>query len=300
MIEFEIDVYGQYARFSALADVVEAAAARGTAFGRSKVIDWLGDLDINADRDLFIRTEELADRADGDSLEQAVGFVFDLLADRSRVLGDRYPFRQSVDSLTRTTIQTSFYLDILSMTLAHAYKIETGPDRPTYVFEQVVAGLFHDRGWMSVHTGKFRGNFDETLHEMGKEVSIDMNPEAAIHSRRANDDKVDVLAHFPWRDDRPGRLTAISQVTLEKSSGWERKAKEPSPRSWAKYMHDEIEPISFFAVPHHIEPRQYQRLIETTQSIPLDRLRVVMSVESMPSGASAIRNAVDGTSVSFP
>ena len=293
MIDFEADIYGQYARFSAVADLLEISALRGKSVSVETAIDWLSDVGIKPRDDLLLTDDGLADFDDGDAFEQSAAIVFDLLRDRAQTLNELYPFEITTGDIRKRDIDSSVYADVLALTLAHAYRIDTAPDRPTEVFERVVSNFFGERGWLSVHSGKFRGKFDANLVKIGQAIQIEMHPSAAPKSRYENDGKVDVVANFPWLDDRQGRLTAITQATLEKSSGWAKKANEPSPQKWRSWMNDHVEPLVFFAVPHHIEPKHFVDLLQSSQAILLDRLRLVLSISELPPETSTIRHHVE-------
>src|SRR5690606_3073803 len=129
----------------------------------------------------------------------------------------------------------SIYSHILALTIAHAHRLQTAV-RPAEVFEEIVAEYFKAIGWSAAQVGKNRGSFSAALEEVGKATGLRLAPSAAPHSRRANDDKVDVLAHFNLGDNRSGRLTMIGQATVGRSSDWEKKSDEPSARIWGKYL----------------------------------------------------------------
>lgn len=294
-----MEAYGQYARFSAIADVLELSALKGRTVRRAHVIDWLRDAAMSISSDLMIPEEELDGRR-SDDYELPCTALFDLFAERMGTIGSLYPFSVTTRelSLRRGMHKEGIYTQLLALTVAHAHDVKTRA-KPTVVFERLVSEAFRRRGWKSVCVGASRGKLQDSLVTASKQTNLPLRTSGAPHSRRANDDKIDVLAHFSLADSRPGRFTAIGQVTLEKSSGWARKAQEPPVRIWADYMNEPILPYKFLAVPHHVENRYFLRLTRETNAIVLDRLRMALMLRSPHPEMTAIFNAVVKARVEF-
>lgn len=285
MLQFEVDRYGKFARFTNIADILEMAARKGRRVNKSKVEAWLKDLGVTAKRDLLLEEGQL-------SMTEAVDLVFDVLDERSSILGNLYPFSTSRGVLSCLRRAPCTYYDILGLTLAHAHRIAT-KHAPTDLFEKVVEAALEETGWKAAQVGEGRTTFRTTLAKAGSAIGVATSPDAAVHSRAANDEGADVIARLPmFRDERDTHFLVVGQATIEKSTGWEKKANEVKPRRWRKYLGSELEPVRFFAVPHHVESLSFAKVVEGTECIVLDRLRLAQMLRSPPKGTRTIWNAV--------
>lgn len=266
------DIYGSYARFSAVADFLELHALRTPR--------------------RYIRVPDLERRLDTDSIRlntplvptptdagQAAGIVFSILEERVRILGAEYPFTVTRrDGLRARYKSVGVYRVLLALTAAHAYRIRTLD--PKQLFESLVARALTTLGLRAATTGTSRrrrvGSFSTMLGTACSAIGLVASPDAAVISSAAQDEKVDTLAHLDLGDQRCGRWTFIGQATVAESTEWERKAAEPKPKLWRNLITDTHDPAPFLAVPHHVEPRHLENLHERAHAIVLDRLRLAL------------------------
>jgi len=281
MLEFEIDRYGKFARFTNIADLLELAALKGRRVSKAKVAGWLDNLDIGPTKDLFLDDTEF-------DHTEAAELVFDILREREELLGSRYPFTLEGNDFQCPSRTACPYLDVLGITVAHAHRVQT-ECQPADLFENIVTEALIAKGWKAARVGEGRVRFATTLAEAGKTIGLSTYPNAAVHSRAANDEGVDVVARLPMFEDQHNEhLVLLGQATIEKSTGWGKKASEVSTKRWKKYLGTELEPVRFFAVPHHIEHREFRRLLEGIDCLILDRLRLVQMLDTLPSNIRAV------------
>ncbi len=291
-IQPTIDAYGRYARASNLADHLELLALQGQPMSRATLADlisdraWVAKLDELFDpgplklRGDFEEPDEDAEAGTGE--EQGVtqaGRVFDVLDERSDLLDELYPFVVS-DRLeirdSSADVRESSYVALLAMTLAHAHGIETEHD-PKQVLEDVVVSALATRGLAAVNVGAISReghNFPETVRRSGTAVGLRATPEAAVTLTHAKEEGVDALAHLPWEDTRTGAWVFVGQATCRKSDGWSAKMAEPKPETWRLMLNSGVLPLAFLAVPHHVEPVHWAKLVQDGHGIVLDRIRL--------------------------
>jgi len=264
------DIYGSYARFSAVADFLELLALKTSGrFVREP------DLERRLDND-NIRLKTPLGGAHADA-SQAAGTVFTILEERARILGRRYPFEVTRrDGLRVRTRAIGPYRVLLALTAAHAYRVRCAD--PKKLFEGLVARALKKLGLRTTTTGtsqrRGRGGFATVLATACADVGLEATLDKEIVSSAAQDEKVDTLAHLDLQDKRRGRWTFIGQVTIAESTEWERKASEPKPKLWRELLTDTHAPSPFLAVPHHVEPLHWESLHRHQEAIVLDRLRL--------------------------
>lgn len=295
MIEPAVDAYGGYARASALADYLELLALQERSLTREELADLIEDNGWRArlqelfrsPHDAAIEFDEIeeADLAEEEEIEieeepalLAATRAFDVLAERADALADAYPFEigPRLEARAERAGESELYLALLALTVAHAYTIEC-PHDPTRVFEDSVAATLASLGLLAVNLGEVArrsASFPEAIIAAGATIELAPTPDAATYRIRAQDERVDALAHFWLRDGRPGQWTFIGQATCAKSEDWPRKLSEPAPAAWRLYLNTLIEPTPFLAVPHHIESRNFYYLMERDQRMVLDRPRL--------------------------
>lgn len=280
----EVDTYGPYARASLIADYVELLALKGPV-RRAVVADFLADAGWNLA--LIQPSEWGAGDSEEQGLSEAVdearevaSIVFDQMAERNRGLRGRYPFEITGDSVSCDTginRENNAYLAMLSLTVAHAFDVDSA-HRPDEVFEHTVTALMRQRGVASVGFGSLRrraGTFERALRCACSELGLKAVPAAAAKSTRAYDKGVDVLGHMTWEDDvRFSSWVFLGQVTVGRSDTWETKIKEPSSRTWSRFVGIRNEPMRFLAVPHHVERNTMDMLASDGDALVLDRIRL--------------------------
>ena len=301
----EPDTYGRYARASLLADYVELLALKGQPVRRATVADFLADNEAGWDLDLIQapRNEHPGERADdlaerNDLADERASIVFQQLDERLHVLVDQYPFQIADEQVSLdpgVDRESNAYVAVLSLTIAHAFQVES-PSPPEVLFEEIVTNVLRARGLPTVGLAAVRrgaGSFEEALRIACERIELKAAPDAAARRRRAHDGGVDVLCHLGWEQDlRPGSWGFIGQVTVARSDSWEQKIKEPSPTPWAQRIGTRVPPMPFLAVPHHVEGQMMEMLTDSGQAIVLDRLRLVRFKEEIKANELEIIRAV--------
>lgn len=304
MLVIDFDIYGRYARFSALADFLELLALRGGAPKEEKLAELISDADWSI-AEAFLaegETRPLARRRE-DAKDQARS-VFAALEERAELLGDKWPFRLDGSGIVGDgrDPRSDPYVALLSITLAHAYGLAT-PNTPEDVFEDTVADVFGHRDLLVSNFGRVaRGaaTFEEALMAAGVDVRLMPTPEAAVRKVYAQDDKVDTLCHLWWGDARVGLWCLIGQATCAKSEEWEKKIKEPSPYAWSKLLNVEPFPLPFLAIPHHVEGGHLSKLVQDSLAIVVDRLRLVNFKAGARADETTLIDAVMATEIEEP
>lgn len=289
-IQAELDLYGAYARGSALADFVEVCALRGIALSKSD----LETLDRKSSwfrktRGMFTRDVDDELDEDGDEVPWA-DWTWSILQQRSDELGELYPFSVTSDDLVASSdAAVSDYVRLLSVTLAHAYGVTATVD-PRTLFELLVVGALGQIGALSfgMGTATTRGaSFPVQLSAAGKALGFAAQPSPNPAHRFAKDGGVDAIARLGWIDQRLGNFFFIVQVTCAASTEWERKISEPRIDHWYRYMNESTLPISGLAVPHHVEDGHFELLIGQTKTV-VDRLRLVGRLPAALAGESEL------------
>lgn len=286
-VSLDSEVYGGFARFSAVADFLELCALKSKRLVRQPDLErWFEKEGIRLASPLGPNAEDAA---------QSAAIVFDTLRERAQILGGLYPFEVSAKHglLARKKAVGSYRL-LLALTAGHAHSISCG--EPTQLFEGFVARVLVARGLRAAITGTSRRRdgtgFAGMLDAACKSVGLTATPDAVVISASAKDENVDVLAHLDWNDPRPGRWTFIGQATIARSHEWEGKAAEPSPKAWGRLVTDTLQPRAFLAVPHHVERQHLTALHERDEAIMLDRLRLVQTTVKLTTEDRALVAAV--------
>ena len=82
------------------------------------------------------------------------------------------------------------------------------------------------------------------------------------------------MGHLFFGDHRPGLWTFIGQVTCGSSDTWKGKIREPSEPMWKLLLNTGSSPVGFLAVPHHVEPAFLSKVVQDSDRLVLDRLRL--------------------------
>jgi len=205
--------------------------------------------------------------------------VFASIAERAQNLGKRYPFDAQTTRLTYLGPKdlAEPYLVLLALTIAHAYALPTGFDVPHY-FEKVLTRALTKRGLTACNVWEARqsvGNLYDAVRIIGRECAFNVTPEAAVIRTQAQEEGVDVVAHFEWGDTRPAHWAYIFQATCARSDAWPAKLMEPSEDMWRKMLGLYHSPRALLAVPHHVSAEMLAYLAERdSDRMVLDRLRL--------------------------
>lgn len=301
-ISADIDAYGTYARFSALADFLEVCAVKQARVGSERLADLISDNRWQL-RDIFVGPDD-DDEAEADRLpvrldsaREAADSVFSVLKERADALEEGYPFQfkeSHIELKPNTKPKDHPYLKLLAITITHAFQLCKDPD-PTRVFETVVADSLRSLVNNVVDfSGVRRGasSFEEALEEAASMMGLVAKPKSAWRSSRAQDSGVDTIGHLSWGDDRGGVWSVIGQATCARSDAWERKLSEPKPGRWREFLNVRPAPMVFLAVPHHVEASHLNSLVQDERGIVLDRLRLARSRTDSVDGEETLVEAV--------
>lgn len=312
-IKLNRDAYGVNARASAIADFLELACLAGVTLSEEDLRDRLRDSGTKLPPEKYvlfaapgddIGDDDDDDDASTDAYADSARRVFELVKERSRILGARYPFKISLNKLKLNTTQHGEpYLSLLAMAVAHAHVL-TIPGDPKRLFEETVARILRSRGWKAANLGKAskaqKGQpFAKALKAVSRECDLVLGTGTALVSSAANDEGVDTIAHDSWEDSRVGRWILIGQATFEKSDGWHRKVREPSPILYSKLFKEDVAPQPFLAVPYHVEPKHLEKLVQDSGKVVLDRLRLARFDPGVSAEERAILMSVRSCAVEY-
>lgn len=277
VIEPNIDIYGKYARISALADYIEIAALADIRITEASLADMIVDNEwVRRPVRQFITPENVNE--DPGELSKN---IFALLRERRAVLGDTYPFEEAGKSLRKRADTPEpvecRYTALLALTAVHAWKIPCSV-KPEPTLEHVVMSVLVELGLDAINIGATDrdGGFKDAVINGGQHLGLQPMSDPMPRSKSAKDAGVDTLAGAVWRDGRPGgHWIFIGQVTVAQSSQWKVKLAQPEPPRWAKFLQEPLHPQAFLAVPHHVEIDYLRELLESQRGLILDRLRIV-------------------------
>jgi hypothetical protein len=314
LIEPRRDAYGAEADTSHLADYLELLALSGQPLKEADLADYLADSTwVVRSRELFVSPqptdEPTEDEDEGgpqpSPSEIAAGDVFAFVAERADALGALYPFVIEGSALTVVDPLADIhlpYLALLSITVAHHYKVDTAHEVER-VFERIVADVMTARGLATVDTGaagRGQGNFRQLVEKVGEAIELVPAPEAASSRRYANEEGVDTVSHLSWGDQRTGHWIFLGQATCARSNEWARKIKEPDPRQWGPLLSSVVDPVAYLAVPHHVESHHLLNISQATGRLVLDRIRLVRYLGALTADQEAVLRAVRAQPVYSP
>lgn len=283
-LEPNIDAYGSRARTCALADFVELWALGNQHPSMADLGDYIGDAAWGRKmQELYTPppaapTQPEYDEDISENASAAARRVFDVLEERGRLLGDRYPFNLVNGRLYFIGARESPYLVPFAITIAHAYRIAVAHPVED-VFEETVTRVLARCARRAVNFSRVRSahpDFDLALLDAGDQIGLRVTPRAMNRAIHANDEKVDVIVHLDWRDDRVGAWTMIGQVTCAVSDEWGGKLQEVPVPGWQRYLGQTILPQPFLAIPHHIDADHLYNLVAGHARLVVDRIRVVL------------------------
>lgn len=303
-ISMNIDQYGKYARASALADFVELAALRAGTFALADLdlalerAGWYrqrrGLFTVNPDVDLgAVEDLELGDGTEDPDDPDWGDWVRTILRQRSRVLGEEYPFKVSRDYVVASPgRETCDYVRLLIVTICHAYGARKDVvEDPRKLFELMIVSTFSAIGFASVGMGTATTQgkkFKEQLRLAATAVGLIAATEPYPAKVNAKDGGVDAIGVLNWNDLRPGQIVFLAQATLATSLDWEKKIREPRVDHWAAYLNERFHPLAMLAVPHHIEDEHFGWLVSPSATI-VDRLRLVGRLGPVLDGEDDLR-----------
>jgi hypothetical protein len=279
-----------------IADYCELLTLHNVVVRPDRLADFLEDMDWEL-RPALLRPGQARQDAQTLSAAEFADAVFEMIKDRGRVLGERYPFQiqgRTLQIVPGTALNECQYLAILAVATVHAYSLQCDHD-PKQVFESTVARTLANRSLSTSDFGAVRRNsasFEVALETACESIGFRANPEAVHRSYRAQDAGVDTLAHLTWADDRRGAFAWIGQVTCAKSDEWSRKLAEPKAPTWSRLLGIGSKPSVFLAVPHHVESDHLAKLVDESTDMVLDRLRLAAFMPALSDSERALVDAI--------
>lgn len=294
LIDPKIDIYGKDGRTGALADLLEFRAIKGNNMSVADLADLITEMGWTSKpkRQIIVEGDDENDAAD-----PLADQTFSLFDERREILGDRYPFELVFGRLQCKVgfdLTTSPYFALLAITIAHAWNVPCGDVTPEAVLEAVVAeALGQKMAAVGLGTGDRKGtSFVENLRDGATAIGLAAAPDPRPRRVRAKDAGVDTLAGFVWADRRPGHWVFIGQVTCGQTDIWTSKLTEPKPAIWKAYLQEALAPQRFLAVPHHVDARFFQFLHQQEEGLVVDRLRLVLALDTISPAVSPVMDAV--------
>lgn len=302
-IEINIDRYGIAGRVGALADFWEVAALGRVAITQSDIGDAIKDRDwTNLETNRVLGAGETAESrvrlpdAQDRAMEMAAR-VAASIQERSDVLGPLYPFRLTDGGTLRLkprfVRRKSAYLALLAAAVLHSWSVPTSL-RVEMIFERFVVGALSGHGLQAAGMGTATaGTFSARLREIADRLGLRADETRASRSVSAQDEGVDFVATLIWQDNRAGQWIWIGQATCAASDRWAEKLNEPSSTQWAQFLLEVVPPQPFLALPHHLEPKEFELLlIKGRSATVLDRLRLTSSAPRLTKEQVALVDAL--------
>lgn len=252
----------------------------GQQISRAGIADMIENNGWGAvDLDLTTGATNLADEQTG--ARNIASRVERLIRSRSMVLGALYPFElrgQKLAVRNGFDLDESPYVALLAICMLHAWGISASVN-VELAFERLVARSMTARGIPATQVGtSMSGTFVTRLETAASLLGLRADATAAARAVFAQDEGVDVLASNVWPDQRAGQWIWLGQATCASSDKWKAKITEPSPKQWEKFLLESIRPAAFLAVPHHVDDRVFEWLLQKgNDATVLDRLRLVLS-----------------------
>ncbi len=303
LLEPRIDAYGSKGRVAALLDFAELWALGGAPPSVAGLIDYIDDngwLRRMSEHYEEIGIPEDPDDGEADfgtSREMAATRLTNLVGERKILLERRYPFEIEEGRLAYRG-DGEEYLYLLAVTVAHAFSDLLDCPDPTDVFPRTVVRALSSRSLLTADVGACRAagtGFASTVKAVADAIELRSTVHSGMVAVSANDEGVDVVAHFPWDADRPGTWVFLGQVTCAKSDRWEAKLDEVAGARWQRYLNLANSPYEFLAVPHHVDYGHLTYLCQKNRGVVLDRLRLAPWIGELSTEERAILDVVRGT-----
>lgn len=273
--------YGGRMVLSSLADWVEWAALA------SAVLPWPTTVDAIEDAlgwDTY--QSKLTGERFSDELPIPLGDALrNVIEDRVRVLGWRYPFRfddrGQLQLRADRDVKKSAYIALLQISLLKSWADfdNAAFQACTKLLEHIAAEAFRRTGCDSaiVGTSVNGGGFEAKLEKIAEELAVRVDSASAAHSKAAKDERVDVVAGRFFRDGRKGEVFILVQATCAKNEQWESKLSCIPLSRWRSYFLEQFSPIGFLAVPYHVSDEDAALLTSLGGGRSfLDRTRLVL------------------------
>ena len=293
-ILLDLNSYGKYARRSFVADFIEVTAWRRLV-RIAEVADLLADRDQRLPLEQFVDLESIEPQDGGaeDSepartdrgetqrrAQEDARLVFDIIQQRSRVLGSLYPYVVDASEVRRSIRTVGGYDVALSLTLRHAVHSDIDVANE---FEDYVTACLTAQRWIVFPLGaRIRSMKGAQARKFGRAIAMARKalslPARGVGRvpRKVQDRGADLLARIPPADARTGCRTFIVQATVGSSESWYGKLLETHDSDWSEYIGDPLRPLVTLAIPYHAEREYLEMLVKNGNNRTVwDRLRLV-------------------------
>ncbi|GAA4759089.1 hypothetical protein [Actinomycetospora chibensis] len=217
--------------------------------------------------------------------DQLSSDAFEVLEERSRIVGPGYPFTVASDRLTRRPDDwkgAPAYSFMLALNARVVYGLDVEFNNAARTFERLVvpamasfvAGEAERIGWPR-DPEKVEKAFGKNLRRIVGIIGERLNLAPERIPARIKDNGVDVIAWRTFKDKRRGQLTVLAQCAI----GNEWRDKGVVLEKWAPYVHFAVRPITvatFPFVPDAMSEMDEQEFEYLSASVGLwfDRLRL--------------------------
>lgn len=290
--------YGSDMLITSLADWAELMAIQGYRAPWPNVVDAM--IDATGQRFYMSSMTGMSvfglngDDGEGDEEADLGCSVKSVLEFRSQTLKNKYPFyfnEQNCLSLKEGfSINRNAYVSLLMISLIKGWIDDIKAHQICYrLFEYITKEAFIHEGFSATLTGTaIEGRFEEKVDRVGKELGVNVNPDACRRSKHAKDDGVDVVTAKLFRDNRQGEVFILVQATCSKDSKWSAKLNDTPSARWRGYLIAQLTPLCILSVPYHISSEVEERLmgVDSARTF-IDRIRLVKMLSQKLSLADA-------------
>lgn len=296
MIEFNVEWYGSHARPSALCDYLELLALNGNELSEEIIADFVRDAHythllwetvvVEADPSLSYVAHAHEEPDLRESIDAALDVVKNTLAElheRQEILASAYPYyipnASDIVLVRREDVSDwCVYDSLLSLTVAHANRLQVPDISLTDLFERIVEDSLKSGGLATARLQNGETNYASRATRAAEHVGRKINVANASYRRRAVDEGTDLISNLWPRDRRHGGIQLIGQATCAKSDEWEEKMTEPKPAHWRDMLGSGPFPTRYLAVPHHVGSSYRRHLLKQETDVDIvDRLRLALT-----------------------
>jgi hypothetical protein len=223
------------------------------------------------------RIEEVADRLwQADAVQ--IGYAWDVMLTRQRVLADRYPLKVAKAYAVKSS-EAVVYEALLAMTRSGWTYGPNGLDEVemTKLFETLVERCLSNFFGPSTETVNFGwpsrvgrpAEFPRAVSWLAELIGIPVG--TAYRQPRRKDGGVDVVVWRPMPDGRPGVPLMLVQATIQ--GDVQAKARDVDRRMWSGWLASDAEPLVVLAIPGTLTSLEDWNEV-TRNSLLLDRVRL--------------------------
>ncbi|WP_157516476.1 hypothetical protein [Oerskovia enterophila] len=217
------------------------------------------------------------------------GDIFELLRDRERALGDRYPFRidpryARIELATVTKEARAYIFYLCCSSLGTVPKSEMA--KLTSLFELLsgkvlahvlpaTAEIDHYGTAGGRSNSRFSGSAHQRLTALAGELRAQvLAPAKDFHPRDSGDNGLDIVAWIPMLDGQKGVAAVFVQCACGRR--WDGKQYEASYARWKEFLHLTSAPINITCIPHYFRSVGEEWYAGSDVSgILIDRLRAL-------------------------